>query len=296
LTLPGAMEGVRFFLAPDFSKITGRTFLVALGQMFFSMSLGMGAVIVYGSYLQKDVNLFRTSSAVIILDTLVALLAGLVIFPAVFAFGMEPTAGTGLVFQVLPTIFGQMNLGALWAFLFFALLMVAAWTSAISLLETIVSAAMDELGWARHKATLVSGGAIAALGLVSAVSIADWSRIEGLHRAVVALFTTAPDSFFDLMDAVTSNWMLTLGGLATCIFVGWIWGTQRAMEEIREGSGGIADAPWLSWAAGLHQDEHYSRELPGKLTLALLWGVFVRFVCPAAILLVFLNAIGALGG
>ncbi len=295
LTLPGAMEGVRFYLAPDFSKITGKTFLVALGQVFYSLSLGMGAVIVYGSYLKKDVNLFRTSGAVIVLDTLVALLAGLVIFPAVFAFGMEPQAGTGLVFQVLPTIFGQMSFGALWAFLFFALLMVAAWTSAISLLETIVSAAMDELGWKRPAATLVSGGAIAGVGLLSAVSVANWSKIEWLRRALVALFTEVPGSFFDLMDSVTANWMLTLGGLSTCIFVGWIWGTKRAMEELREGAGGIADAPWLSWAAGLHEDEHYSRELPGKLTLALLWGVFVRFVCPAAILIVFLNAIGALG-
>jgi neurotransmitter:Na+ symporter, NSS family len=295
LTLPGAMEGVRFYLAPDFSKVTGRTFLTALGQMFFSLSLGMGAVIVYGSYLQKNVNLFRTAGAVIVLDTLVALLAGLVIFPAVFAFGMEPAAGTGLVFQVLPTIFGQMAFGPLWAFLFFTLLMVAAWTSAISLLETITAAAMDEWGWGRRQATLVSGGAIAVLGLLSAVSIADWSRIEGVRGGLVALFAEVPGSFFDLMDAVTSNWMLTLGGLATCIFTGWIWGTRRAMEEIREGAGGMADAPWLSWAAGLHEDEHYAKELPGKLTLALLWGVFVRFVCPAAILVVFLNAIGALG-
>lgn len=273
VTLPGAMAGVRFYLAPDFSKITGQTLLVAMGQSFYSLSLAMGISIVYGSYLRRDVNLFRAAGAVIGLDTLVALLAGLVVFPAVFAFGMEPAAGTGLVFRVLPTVFGQMPMGTLWAFLFFALLLVAAWTSAIALLETVVSAAMDEWGWARHQAVLACGGGIAALGVLSAVSVSGWEKIEGLRKALATMFGEVPSSFFDMMDAVTANWLLMIGGLGTCVFVGWVWGTRAAAEELREGMGEKASrGPWIR-----------------------LWAFFVRAICPLAILAGFLHAIGALG-
>lgn len=291
LTLPGAMAGVRFYLTPDFSKINAGSILIALGHAFFSLSLGMGAMITYGSYIDRNQNLFSATLSVVVLDTLVALMAGLAIFPAVFAQGFGPDAGPGLVFQVLPTVFHQIPFGAFWAFLFFVLLLIAALTSGISLLEVVTAYFVDERGWKRHRATVVFGGAIFLLGAFCAVSVADWSRLEWIRAGLVKIFGSAKGSFFDTMDNLSSNWLLPLGGLFICLFTGWVWGTKPALDEIRHGSSNFGDVHLLSLLAGLKDDPSHNSQVH-VLTLASLWGVFIRFISPVAVLIAFLHTVG----
>ncbi|MBW1646339.1 MAG: sodium-dependent transporter [Deltaproteobacteria bacterium] len=291
VTLPGAMAGVEFYLKPDFSKINTNSVLQALGHAFFTLSLGMGAITTYGSYVDRKQNLFLASLSIAGLDTLIALMAGLAIFPAVFAQGFQPNAGPGLVFQVLPTVFNQIPLGSLWAAIFFFLLLVAALTSGISLLEVITAYFIDEKQWSRARATIVFGIVIFLLGCLSAVSVAGWENIEWLHRLLVAVFGSVKGSFFDVMDNLSSNWMLPLGGLFISLFVGWIWGTKNAMAEIRHGSANFADVHLFSLLAGLKDDQAYNAEFH-VLTLASLWGVFIRFISPFAVLIAFFYTVG----
>ena len=291
LTLPGATAGVRFFLRPDFSRITTGSVLAALGLAFFSLSLGMGAMITYGSYTRRSQNLFTSTLWIVGLDTMLAMMAGLAIFPAVFALGFTPGAGPGLVFQVLPTVFHMIPFGAFWATLFFLLLGVAALTSAISLLEVVTAYFVDERGWSRHAATRVFGAIIFLLGALCAVSVADWEALPGLQRALVAAFGSVAGSFFDVLEHVSSDWMLPLGGLFIALFVGWVWGTRKAVDEIRHGSLNFADVHLVSLLAGLRDDpSHSTRE--HVVTLASLWGIFIRFISPIAVTIAFLNTIG----
>jgi len=291
ITLPGAIAGVRFYLSPDFSKITAESVLVALGHAFFSLSLGMGAMVTYGSYVRKEQNLFLSSLSIVLLDTLVALMAGLAMFPALFARGFEPNAGPGLVFQVIPTVFHQIPLGAFWATLFFVLLLVAALTSGISLLEVVTAYFVDERKWSRQRATVVFGGVIFALGCLCAVSVTGWDRIEWLHKLLVKVFGETKGSFFDVMDNLAANWMLPLGGLFISLFVGWIWGTKKAVDEIRSGSHNFADVHLVSLLSGLRDDSSHNSDVH-VVTLASVWGVFIRFISPLAVLVAFLNTIG----
>ena len=157
VTLPGAGEGLVYYLNPDFSKVTGRTLLAALAQAFFSLSLGMGAIMTYGSYLSDKDEIPVNAAWVAGLDTAVALLAGFALFPAIFALGFEPGAGPGLAFITLPAVFAQMPLGAVFGVLFFFLLGIAALTSAISLLEVVTAWLIDEKGWARKKSRRLHG-------------------------------------------------------------------------------------------------------------------------------------------
>ncbi len=291
LTLPGAMAGVRFYLTPDFSKINANSVLIALGHAFFSLSLGMGAMITYGSYLNRKQNIFSSMLSVVGLDTLIALMAGLAIFPAVFAQGFGPDAGPGLVFQVLPTVFHQIPLGAFWAFLFFVLLLIAALTSGISLLEVVTAYFVDERGWPRHRAAIVFGAAIFLLGALCAVSVADWSRLEWLHAVLLQVFGATKASFFDTLDNLSSNWFLPLGGLFISLFTGWVWGTKHALDEIRHGSANFGDVHLISLLAGLKDDPSHSAGTHA-LTLASLWGIFIRFISPVAVLIAFLHTVG----
>lgn len=291
LTLPGAIEGVRFYLSPDFSKLTTKSVLDAMGLAFFSLSLGMGAIITYGSYVSKEDNIFSASISIVAVDVLVALLAGLAIFPAVFAMRFVPDEGPGLVFQVLPAVFNFIPLGALWATLFFLLLTVAALTSAISLLEVTTAFFIDECNWPRKRAALVCGGVISLLGVLCAISVADWSRLEWLQHSIVAIFGSAGDSFFDMLDTVSLNWLLPLGGLFIALFVGWIWGPHQALKEIRHGSRNFADVHLWSLLAGLKDDPTHNSDVH-VITLASVWGVFIRFISPVAILIAFLYTIG----
>ncbi|MEQ8807130.1 MAG: sodium-dependent transporter, partial [Rhodospirillales bacterium] len=177
VTLDGAAKGIAFFLTPDFSKVTWDTVNAALGQAFFSLSLGMGTMITYASYLNRQVNLPQTAAQVTVLDTGFAVVAGFMILPAVFAFGFDPAAGPGLTFITLPAVFAQMPAGALFAFLFFVLLAIAALTSAVSIIEPVVSYLIDERGLSRRAATWGAGAVIWVLGVPSALSLGPWKDV-----------------------------------------------------------------------------------------------------------------------
>lgn len=295
ITLPGAAAGVRFYLTPDFSKINAQSVLVALGHAFFSLSLGMGAIITYGSYVRREQNLFRASLSIAALDTLVALMAGLAIFPAVFAQGFDPGGGPGLVFMVLPTVFNRIPAGALWAFLFFILLLVAALTSGISLLEVVTAYFVDERKWSRTRAAVVFGFVIFLVGGLCALSpdagITGWKHLEWLHRPLTRLFHLSHGCFFDVLDNLASNWMLPLGGLLISIFVGWVWGTRKAVDEIRHGAHNFSDVHIVSLLAGLREDPVHGAPTQ-VFTPAALWGIFIRLVSPVAVMIAFLNTIG----
>jgi NSS family neurotransmitter:Na+ symporter len=192
---------------------------------------------------------------------------------------------------VVPAVFHRLPAGPLWGTLFFILLAVAALASGISLLEVVTAYFVDEKKWTRHRAAIVTGLAIFVLGGLSAVSIENWDKLPAIQKAVAACFGGARASFFDLVDNLTCNWMLPLGGLFICLFTGWIWGTRKAIEEIRHGSKNFADVHLLALLAGLKDDpSHNSSTHP--LTLASMWGIFVRFICPVAILITFLHTIG----
>lgn len=233
VTLPGAGAGISFYLKPDFSKLTGGALGAALGQAFFSLSLGMGCIITYGSYLGKKEMLPGAAMQVCFLDTMVALLAGLVIFPAVFAFGLDAGAGAGLTFITLPNVFGQMPGGAVWSGLFFLLLFVAALTSAISLLEVVAAYFIDEMKWSRTKAAWIMGGFIFLLGIPSALGVAG-----GIPKL-------AGRDFLDSADFLASNILLPLGGLFIALFVGWFW-TDGAKQEV-ENNGAAPFSLYVPW-------------------------------------------------
>jgi NSS family neurotransmitter:Na+ symporter len=224
LTLPGASEGLSFYLKPDFSKLNGTVILFAFGQAFFSLSIGMGIMITYGSYIPKSDNLVSSAGWVSFSDTLIAFLAGIIIFPTLFAIpGIAPTAGPGLVFKVFPLIFSKIPNGNFFGTLFFTLLLVAAITSTISLLEVSVAYFIDERNWSRKKAALLLGGFAFLLGIPSALSSGGMK------------FFTDID-FMGKVDIIFANISLAVGALLICVFVGWIWGVKKPVEEIQEGN------------------------------------------------------------
>jgi NSS family neurotransmitter:Na+ symporter len=246
-------RGFEFMFSPDFSKLTGTSVLVALGHAFFSLSLAGGGMMTYGSYLPKKVSLGRTVLTIGLLDTLVALIAGLAIFPIVFANGLEPGAGPGLIFVTLPLAFGQMPFGQLVGVLFFIMLSFAALTSAISLLEPAVSWLTEKRGFSRLKAGLLTSAGIWLLSLGSVFSFNIWEE----HK----LFGK---TFFDVLDYLTSGWIMPLSGLAMAVFTGWIMTKGATRDELGEGPG--------------HR----------------IWHFLIRYIVPVGILLIFLNAIGVL--
>lgn len=224
VTLSGAGAGLEFYLAPDFSRITAGTFPAALGQAFFSLSLGMGAMITYGSYVSKKIDLVTSTGIICLFDTLIALLAGLIIFPALFHAGLSPSSGPGLVFQVLPTLFAELPAGWLFGAAFFLLLAIAALTSTIALLEVPVSYVIDEWGWSRGKAVAATAIATFLIGVPSALASGAVPFFSDLPGA-------APD-FLSLMNIIFGNYALTIGSLGLAIFVGYRWGVKAAAAEI----------------------------------------------------------------
>ncbi|MBN1899249.1 MAG: sodium-dependent transporter [Spirochaetes bacterium] len=282
LSLKGSMEGVRYYLSPDFSKLSSRSVLIALGHAFFSLSLGMGAMITYGSYLSKNENLFKSSLMVVIIDTVIALLAGLAIFPAVFAMGFPPDAGPGLVFNILPAVFAKMTFGSFWGLLFFSLVAIAALTSAVSLLEVVTAYFVDELKMKRTLAVVIFGTFIFLLGIPSALSFGVWKHVS-----------IAGKSFFDFVDNLASNYFLPLGGFFISVFIGWVWGVKPAVDEIRHGSANFADVHLIALLAGLKDDPSHNSDIH-VVTLASLWGIFLRFISPVAVFIAFLFTIGAI--
>lgn len=258
LTLPGAGKGVEFLFRPDFSKITGTTVLMALGQAFFSLSIGMGTLITYGSYIPKDNKLASTAVQVSMIDLLIAVMAGLAIFPAVFAFGISPASGEALTFIVLPGIFQQMTGGMIFAFMFFFLLAIAALTSTISVMEVIVAYFSEQLNLSRRTAIIIATASMFILGIAASLS---WGMMKD-----VKLFNL---NIFDLFNFTTANILLPLGGLLIVAFLGWFFPGSAVKDEL-------------------------SNE--GKLPVRYytIYRFIIRFVAPAAIALVFLNGLGLL--
>lgn len=222
LTLPNAKEGLAFLFKPDFSKLTTSGVISALGQAFFSLSLGMGALITYGSYINNKNKLGTTALEVTIADTLIAVLAGIAIFPAVFAFGISPNEGEELIYIVLPNVFQQMPGGYIFSILFFVLLAVAALTSSISLLEVIVAYFVEELKIKRHQATFMATAIISLLGICCALSV-------GGHLNNFKIFGY---NIFGFLDFVASNILLPLGGLLIALFVGFKFGKRKVYDEL----------------------------------------------------------------
>lgn len=221
VTLPGAGSGISFLFKPDFSKITPSTILEALGQAFFSLSIGMGTLITYASYIPKNDHLGTTAVSVAFADTFIAMLAGLAIFPAVFAFNIEPGSGEGLVYITLPNIFQQMPGGYFFSLMFFILLGVAALTSTISVLEVIVAFFSEELGLKRKAATWLATSSVSILGVMCVLSTSAMADFKLLGFTV-----------FDLMNFTSANILLPLGGFFIVIFVAWFLGRKKVKEEL----------------------------------------------------------------
>lgn len=222
LTLPNAVQGLKFMFVPYGSgSFSLSSVSAALGQVFYSLSLCMGITVTYGSYLNKKENIRRSCANVAALDTSVALLAGIAIFPAVFSFGLEVGQGPQLIFETLPRVFAEIPLGVLFAAVFFLLVFFAAVTSAIALLEVVVSYVTGSWGWSRKKAVLLVAGAIFLLGIPSALSFGPLSGIK-----------LAGYTFFDLVGVLTDNFILPLGGILMCYFIGWKWDPDILAREI----------------------------------------------------------------
>ncbi len=250
----GFGAAVEFMFTPDFSKLDGGAILSALGLAFFSLSLGMGAVMAYGAYLPAGTSIPRAAGAVVIADSGIAILSGLVIFPIVFANGLNPADGPGLVFNTLPLAFGGMQAGVFLATVFFLLLSFAAWTSAIGLIEPAVAWMVESLKMSRKGAAALTGGMIWLLGIGSVFSFNIWSGEE--HQFLAG-------TVFDNMDYLTSNLMLPLGGFFITVFAAWVMSRKSSSDE-----------------------------LGGDGRTYQVWRFCARFVAPLAVVLVFLNAIG----
>lgn len=224
LTLPGASDGLRFFFLPDFSKITGRVVLSALGQSFFSLSIGMGALITYGSYISSKDNMVSSAVSVVLADTFVAILAGIVIFPSAFSFGVQPEAGASLAFTTLPMVFQQMTGGYFFCLIFFLLLVIATLTSTISLLEVIVATLTEELQMSRPKAAIVGAVGTAVIGVIATLSFRTGSPLN-----------IGGTTIFDMLDHVTALYIMPIGALLIVIFLGWNMKRKDSFNELSNG-------------------------------------------------------------
>ncbi|WP_108446219.1 sodium-dependent transporter [Halomonas denitrificans] len=244
-------EALSFMFNPDFGKVDGGVVLAAMGQAFFTLSLGMGIMMAYGSYLNEEINLLKTARTVIILDTLVALVSGLAIFPIVFANGLDLSSGPGLIFVTLPLAFGNMGGGVLLSLMFFLLLTFAALTSAISLLEPVVEFVEERTPLSRLASTLVAGAATWALGIAALLAFNVWDGvlIFGLN-------------IFDLLDTVTSKFLLPLTGLLAIVFVAWVLDREGVRQELGLGETG-----------------------------AKVWTVISRFIAPIGVIAVFVSSL-----
>jgi len=247
------VSGVKFMLYPDFSQVTWKTILIAMGQAFFSLSLGMGALMVYGSYLSSDISIPQTCVIVASLDTLVALLAGLAIFPIVISSGLEMTQGPGLIFQTLTVAFGAMPGGQLFGTLFFILLIFAAWTSSISLIEPMIIWMIEKYNLTRIQAATISSGLAWLLGIGTIISFNVGSEIKIFNMNI-----------FETLDYLTSNILLPLGGIMITIYVSWLISKESINKELNIKSN----------------------------ILRYIWYFSARFIAPIAVIMVMLNALG----
>ncbi|MDQ0208385.1 sodium-dependent transporter [Alkalicoccobacillus murimartini] len=252
LTLDGAMEGVRFFLDPDFNKITTAGTLEALGQSFFSLAVGFSCMVTYSSYLGNNQSLPKSAGSIVILNLLVSLMAGLAVFPAVFAFNLEPDSGPALLFVVLPSVFEQIPLGGMFLSLFLLLFFFATLTSSFSLLEIMISAFTQNKRYKRNRVAMISGLLVTVAGIPAALSNNLLSDVSLFGRSV-----------FDLTDFVVSNLMLPIGCLFIALFVGYKMNKSILFEQYQLASGG------LSRTAGL-------------------WYLLMQTIVPTVIVIVFI--------
>ncbi len=255
MTTDSYFQGLHFLFMPDFSKLTSNSVLTAMGHAFFTLSLGMGAIMVYGSYLSKNISIAKTAFLIAGADTVVALLAGIAIFPIVFANNLHPNSGPGLIFETLPIAFGSMTGGWLMGILFFVMLAVAALTSAISLIEPAVAWLVENKDFTREKACVWSGLVTWALGLGTVFSFNIWSNVKFFDRSI-----------FQLLDYLTANLMLPIGGFCIAVFSGWIMKKHHSEQELN---------------------------MPNETSYQI-WKLLISYVAPGSVFLVFLHVIGVL--
>ncbi|AHG80072.1 sodium-dependent transporter [Mannheimia varigena USDA-ARS-USMARC-1388] len=251
VTLPGAVEGIKFYLMPDFSKITPKLFVFVLGQVFFALSLGFGVLITLSSYLDKNENLVKTATITGVMNTIIAVLAGFMIFPSLFSFGVAPNSGPTLVFQSLPIVFSNMWGGTIFAIIFFALLVVAALTTSLTIYEVIITALQEKANISRKKAIFITLATIFILGNIpSALSDNVLKNVQIMGKSI-----------FDSFDYISGNILFILTALGSAIFVGFVL-KDEAKEELGAGK-----------------------------TLTNIWFNYVRFVIPVIILVIFFNSL-----
>lgn len=259
LTLDGAGAGLAWYLMPDFSALDAGVVLAALGQVFYSIGVGMAGAFVYGSYLDPEhSDVPGSATRIVAFDTLAAILAGLVIFPALFAFGLEPDSGPGLLFVSMSALFARLPAGDLVAGLFFFLVLIAGATSGLALLETLTSTAMESRGWSRRRAVWAVLGSLYVVGVAIALGFGPWRDVSLFGRGL-----------FDLADYVSGNVFLTVGGLLLSLYVAGSWGFERFRDETNRGAGRV------------------------RVTAA--WGPVMRWLAPLAVGLVVLGGLGLLG-
>ncbi|MFY9217426.1 MAG: sodium-dependent transporter [Tepidanaerobacteraceae bacterium] len=256
VTLPGAIEGIKYYLLPDFSKLSGTTFLMAMGQVFFSLNIGAGCTMTYASYLSDDENIPKMSLQVPLLDFLAAFLAGIIIIPSVFAFNLDPAAGPPLLFITMPFVFGNMPLGVLFGLMFFVLMLFAALSSSISMLEVNTSFLVDNYKIDRKKAALTAGFFIFLLGIPSS-----------LAQGVLSNFTIFGLDFLSAMDFLASYILMPFGAFMMTIFLVRVLGLDEAIKEATNDG-----------------------TIPFKIKE--LWSFLVKYVVPIIIILVFLSSVG----
>ena len=251
-----SIDGLAFLFKPNLDVVSAKTVLAAMGQAFFSLSVGMGVIMTYGAYVKKNENIHQMAYQVVISDTAVAILAGIAILPATFAFGMAPNAGPGLVFLTLPQVFAQMPLGQFWSFIFFLLLVLAALTSSISLLEVTVSYLINELKMKRVTATVITTIVISIVGVFTTIAFGPLkdTTLFGMN-------------IFDIMDFTASNILLPLGGILICYFAGWVLGKDSLRDEITNGN-------------------------KLKITLFGFYFFIMRYIAPVVVILLMLNGLG----
>ncbi len=230
VTMPGASEGLSFLLQPDFSKVTAPVVFSAMGQAFFSLSVGIGCLVTYASYFNQDTKLVSSAFNVCIIDTMVAILAGFIVFPTVFSAGMRPDAGPGLVFVTLPYVFNEAFsamplLGDLFSILFYVLLLLAALTSSISMHEITTAYIKEHFKMSRERAAQIVTGICVVLGIFCSLSFGPWAEVKIFGMG-----------FFDLFDFVTAKFFMPLGGILICLFVGWVMKKDVVREELTAGT------------------------------------------------------------
>lgn len=251
VTLPGAMEGIKFYLVPDFSKITKELFVFVLGQVFFALSLGFGVLITLSSYLNKNEDLVKTATITGVINTLIALAAGFMIFPSLFSFNVAPNSGPTLVFQSLPIVFSHMWAGSVFATIFFSLLVIAALTTSITIYEVLITALQEKTRLTRKQAIAVTLGGIFLLGNIpSVLSDNVWKEV-----------TIAGRSIFDTFDYVSGNILFILTALGSAIFVGFV-----LKDEAK-------------------------KELGANEKFTTVWFNYVKYVIPIIILVIFINSL-----